>query len=290
MLTAVLGGVVASWIVSLLNTMFNDDQMVSWGWRIPFLSSFIVAVLGIISQRHMEQSFEFVNASQHGQITKSNPIKDALKLHWKNILLIMFAVIPWCAGGYITFTFLPIYLQSQHRLKHALLVSSFLMLWMMGWLIVGGIIADKYNYYISMKIGSLILCLWSIPAYLYMKSVYIDEELNGENDNYWPLIISDFISAIGLGLFGGPMQIFMVDSIQDVIVRYSAIGIAYNGCQAIFGGTAPLIGSALSLENFVYVGVYLTIFCGISTIILHVMSRYDSKDKQDFGFIKPDPL
>ena len=155
------------------------------------------------------------------------------------------------------------------------------------WLIIGGMIADKYNYYIPIKIGSLILCLWSIPAYYYMKNVYIDNKIN---DNYWPLIIADFISAVALGLFGGPMQIFMVDNIQNVIVRYSAIGIAYNGCQAMFGGTAPLIGSALSLENFLYVGIYLSIFCGISTVILHFMSRYDSKHKLEFAFARTQPL
>ena len=77
-------------------------------------------------------------------------------------------------------------------------------------------------------------------------------------------------------------------SIEDVIVRYSAIGIAYNGCQAMFGGTAPLIGSALSLQNFVYVGVYLSVFCGISTIIVHLMSRWDSQKKAQFDFVKPD--
>ena len=79
MLTAVLGGVIASWFVSLLNTIFNDDEMEVWGWRIPFLSSFIVAILAFISQKHMEQSFEFLNASKDGQTLK-NPIKNAVKI------------------------------------------------------------------------------------------------------------------------------------------------------------------------------------------------------------------
>ena len=275
MMTAVLGGVIAQWVVSLFNTIFTTQQMRDFGWRIPFLSSFIVAILGIISQRHMQQSFEFLHASQHGHMVNKNPMKDAIKYHWRKIILIMFAVVPWCAGGYITFTFLPVYLQSQLNVKHALLVSSFLLLSEMICLPFAGILADKYNYFIVMKLGAFIMCIWSFPAYYIMNYVYVENE---RNDVYWPLILAGFITAVGGGLFGGPMQIFMVNGIEDVVVRYSAIGIAYNACQAIFGGTAPLLGSALSLKSFILVGVYLAIFCAISTVILYFMSK-DDKDK-----------
>ena len=78
--------------------------------------------------------------------------------------------------------------------------------------------------------------------------------------------------------------IFMVNSINDVVVRYSVIGIAYNLCQAGFGGTAPLIGTALSLYNFVYVGVFSAICCALSFVAMCLWNKYDTKPKYGFDF------
>ena len=268
MMTAVVGGVVASWIVSFLNTIFTAEQMRDYAWRIPFLSSLIVAIFGFITQHRMEQSAEFARASKQ-KTNKMNPIVNAIKHHWLQILLITFAVIPWCMGGYITYTFLPIYLEKQLGVEHSLLVSSFKVCYHMGCIVVGGIIADSYNYFVPLKLGAAIMCISSFPLYYLMNNVIV---VNGLLV-VWPLIFSDIIFGFALGIFGGPMQIFMVDCIDDVVVRYSAIGIAYNVGQAVFGGTAPLIGSALSLANLYYVGVYLAIFCGISAVILQFMQR-----------------
>ena len=87
------------------------------------------------------------------------------------------------------------------------------------------------------------------------------------------MIITDVVSGMALGLFGGPMQVFMVYAIDDVTVRMSAVGIAYNACHAVFGGTAPLIGSSLSLVNFSFVGAYLALLCALSLIALRFMER-----------------
>ena len=279
MMTAVMGGIAASWVVSLLHTIFTDEQMKDWAWRIPFLSSFIVAILGFISQRHMDGSHEFLTASQQGQIMK-NPIKDAIKIHWKIIMLICLAVIVWSCGGYMIYTFLPIYLQSQWNVEHALLVNSFIMCYLMGSLVCSGYLADKYNYHIIMIIGALIVTLWAFPGFYIMNEMYV---IKKRNDVYWPLIIGELITSTGLGLFGGPMQFFMVYAIEDVTLRYSSIGIAYNLCQAMLGGTAPLIGTALSLLSFEYVGIYVAISSAVSVLALCIMRKY-GKAKHNFDF------
>lgn len=80
-----------------------------------------------------------------------------------------------------------------------------------------------------------------------------------------------------IGIFGGPMQIFMVygGSIDsDIGARYSVMGIAYNMSQALFGGTAPIIGTALAStgsNGLVYVAIYEVLLCIISGFILYIM-------------------
>ena len=91
------------------------------------------------------------------------------------------------------------------------------------------------------------------------------------------MIITQFIYGICLGGFGGPMQIFMVDSVSDVGIRYSVMGVAYNLCQATYGGTAPMIGTALSLASILWVAVYVLTVAIVSGLLLHFRDKNNKK-------------
>lgn len=93
-MTSMMGGLTASLVISFMDFIFTEQEMNNYAWRIPFLSSFIIGILGIISQKNMEQSHDFVNASKHSKI-QSNPIKKAVQNHWIAIVLIAVCVIPW---------------------------------------------------------------------------------------------------------------------------------------------------------------------------------------------------
>merc|ERR1719206_351657 len=127
-------------------------------------------------------------------------------------------------------------------------------------LVGGGVLADEYGYFAVMKVGVAVLAVWSAPAYYLLHAMHVQ----GDVTSVWPLVVVDVVTVVGLGLFGGPMQLFMVSAIEDVALRYTAIGIAYNVSQGMFGGTAPLVGSALSMVSIVYVGVYLSGFAVVS--------------------------
>ena len=98
MATAVLGDTVASLVVSLLKAFLTTEEMRDWGWRLPFLSSLIVAILGIVYQCKMPPSREYELATREHQLP-GNPVKNALMRHWRMIILMMMAVVPWCAGS-----------------------------------------------------------------------------------------------------------------------------------------------------------------------------------------------
>ena len=84
-----------------------------------------------------------------------------------------------------------------------------------------------------MKFGMISSIFLGVPLFLLVKSFTTKK-------HFWPQIILQFCGAVFAGCTGGPSSIFMIDTIHDVSVRYSVIGIAYNVSQAIFGGTAPL--------------------------------------------------
>ncbi len=94
MATSMCGGISGSLFISIMDLIFTNEQMNNYAWRIPFLSSIVIGIVGFISQRNMEQSTEFMRASKHKKM-HSNPVKKAVKNHWLIIILMSLAVIIW---------------------------------------------------------------------------------------------------------------------------------------------------------------------------------------------------
>ena len=152
-----------------------------------------------------------------------------------------------------------------------------MMLWLLFTLTFGGYISDKFHYFRTMIISCILIIILAIPSF-YM--IQIDP---GPNNSPWNQIFSQFILAVAIGGFGGPMQIMMIDSVDNVTVRYCVMGIAYNLNQAIFGGTAPAIATSLSLKSSIYVGLYLTCVVIMSGSLL--LWRYKHPNQAAKGYL-----
>ena len=87
----------------------------------------------------------------------------------------------------------------------------------------------------------------------------------------WAYIIVLFIFSFIFGMgFPAPLQLYMIESTHNLGIRYSLVGLSYNLSQAIFGGTAPIIGTAITVKthNMLWVGVYLASICFMVSIVL----------------------
>ena len=230
MMTATVGTMFGSIFISIMEAIFTDNFMNDFGWRIPFLASSIIGVIGWLSQRNMPGSHEFAQAASQNEIL-TNPLNIAIKDHWKEIAFIAIADAPWSAGFYMIFIWLPNYLANELEPNYdlAFIVNSCLMCWLLITLVLGGYLSDKFHYFQTMTISCFFMVLISIPNF------YLIGSLIGPENAPWNMISAQFLFALVLGGFGGPMQIFMVDAIDNVGVRYCVMGIAYNVNQAIFG-------------------------------------------------------
>mmetsp|Transcript_78486 Transcript_78486/g.96034 ORF Transcript_78486/g.96034 Transcript_78486/m.96034 type:complete len:170 (-) Transcript_78486:39-548(-) len=160
-------------------------------------------------------------------------------------------------------------MQKILNVEYAGNVNSVMFIWVILCILFGGYLSDKIGYYNSMISSSIFSIIMSIP--LYMLIYYINE--------WYSLMICQLIFGISFGLYAGPLQIFMIDSIDDVLLRYTVIAFSYNLCQVIFGGTAPLIGQALSNKfNVIAVGIYIVIFNLWSLILVYIKKRQNGSN------------
>jgi MFS family permease len=83
-----------------------------WAWRVPFLLSAVLIVVGILIRLKIEESPEFEELKEEGDLSK-NPLVEVLRDDWRNILRAFCLRIAETAGYAVSVTFILSYLSSQ---------------------------------------------------------------------------------------------------------------------------------------------------------------------------------
>jgi len=82
------GQILAAAVFLPLAALMPDEAFNSWGWRIPFLLSFVVIIAGYIIRRRVDETPAFTEESAHGEVPRA-PIPQAFKLGWKDMLRVV---------------------------------------------------------------------------------------------------------------------------------------------------------------------------------------------------------
>lgn len=82
------GQVLAAAIFIPLATFMDKEAFMSWGWRIPFLLSFVVIIAGYIIRREVDETPAFTSEASHHEVPKA-PIKEAIQDNWRDMIRVM---------------------------------------------------------------------------------------------------------------------------------------------------------------------------------------------------------
>src|SRR4051812_25732395 len=82
------GQILAAAVFLPLANFMPENLFNAWGWRIPFLLSFIVIIVGYIIRREVDETPAFAAESSHGDVPKA-PIVEAFKYHWADMLRVV---------------------------------------------------------------------------------------------------------------------------------------------------------------------------------------------------------
>ncbi|ABM07252.1 MULTISPECIES: MFS transporter [Micrococcaceae] len=252
-----IGMILATGLLFLLQSGMSKEDFASWGWRVPFLLSVVLIVVGYLIRRAVGESPVFKEIAQRKAESKA-PLGELFRKNKKEVVLAALIFIANNAAGYLLIAFFISYATRTLKMPTpqvllATTIASF------GWLIftmVGGWLSDKIGRVKTFLIGYGLVFAWMIPMFVLIDSK--DILLYGT---------ALFVLTIGLGLSYGPMSA-MYAEMFPAQVRYSGISIGY-ALGAILGGAfAPLIAQAL-LDTTKWsgsVGIYIMVLCVISAI------------------------
>ncbi|MEW1875517.1 MFS transporter [Pseudarthrobacter phenanthrenivorans] len=84
-MSGIMFGIVLSTLVFIPVASMPEDQLLSWGWRIPFLASAVVTVVAFILRRLLEEPTVFAEVKEHDDVVKV-PLITLFRHHWATVL------------------------------------------------------------------------------------------------------------------------------------------------------------------------------------------------------------
>lgn len=254
-----VGILLASAVCGLVSSMLTQEQMMSWGWRIPFLLGIVSGAAAYFLRRTAEESRMFLDLQKSGRTSRS-PVLESLKEHWKSVLTILTATIMFAVSFYLIFVYIITFATRYGNMSLSTVLNINTMNLAVCALLVplSGYFSDK----IGRKPALIAGCAGEIIMGPLLFRVFA-------GDNLTLKIIVQFAAGLMNVTFAGAFAAYMVESFPTR-VRMSGISMGNVIGFSVFGGSAPLIASYLidRTGDVTAPGIYMAASCAISLIAL----------------------
>ena len=268
-LGAPIGLFVANATFFLVSYFWGQQALVEWAWRIPFVSSLALVLVGLYVRLTLHESHVFVEAEEKGKKLKA-PVSVVFTKHFKPMVIGTFIMVATYSLFYIMTAFAQAYSRTSATLSEAgypmglgIPANTFTGLLLMSAIVfaifisISGLYADKIGrrkWLIWTTISILIFAL-CMPLFL---------------GNGTPTSVFAFL-VIGMALMGmtfGPMAALLPE-LFPTEVRYSGASLAYNIASIIGATIAAMISLKINaLYGLMGVGIYLAINAFLTLLAL----------------------
>lgn len=250
----------------LTDTMSSEDFL-DYGWRIPFIASSLLVIVGFYIRLKISETPAFENSKLEQEQVKI-PFVALLKSYKKELFFGTFAAIT---------TFLVFYLMTVFSLSWAtsdlgyskrdfLLIQLFSVLFFALFIPISAVIADRIGRRKMLIYASSVIALFGFTFSFF---------LNSGNT----VMVTLFL-CLGMSLMGftyGPIGTFLSE-LFPTTVRYSGASLTFNLAGIIGAAFAPMIAIWLATHySLTYVGFYLSIAAFISLVSLLAISKKEHK-------------
>lgn len=257
-----LGMLLAAGVFALMTGVIAPgDAFLEWGWRVPFLVSIVLVLIGHLIRRSVDESPVFEEIAQRRKKVAA-PIPVLFRRHWRLIIVAALLFAGNNAGGYmIVGGFITGYASDPNGPIGLGYTEVFLGVcvaagvWFFSTL-ASGFLCDRIGRRNTFLMGFAVLIIMAFPLFALVNTG--DIRL---------LTVGLSLYAIGLGLSYGPQASWYAE-LFPADVRFAGVSITYAFGAIAGGAFAPLIAQALlnTTGTTVSISIYLTAMFLIGSI------------------------
>jgi metabolite-proton symporter len=275
------GNLIATGVLALLAAFQSDAAFESWGWRIPFLLSAVLIVVGMFVRLAVSESPVFLEAQRVAAekaaetgVAEKAPILTVLAHYKREVLVAMGARIAENVSFYLLTVFSLSYLtkaegaESSFTLNALVIASAVHLVTIPMW----GALSDRVGRRPVYLFGAVGIGAWAFALFGLLDA-----------DNFWLSVFAITVGLLFHGAMYGPQAAFFAE-LFGTKSRYTGVGIGSQLSSLVAGAPAPLIALALlgSFEdpNPTRVALYL-VACAAITVI--AVLAYGETSKRDLA-------
>ncbi|WP_190014694.1 MFS transporter [Streptomyces lucensis] len=234
------GQLLATGVLSLLTTVLSDDAFGTWGWRIPFLLSGVLVVVGLWIRLSVDESPVFRQALERAESRRTEepeklPLVSVLRHHWRDVLVAMGARMAENISYYVITAFILVYattsagVSKQTALNAVLIASAVHFAVIPAW----GALSDRVGRRPVYLLGAAGVGLWMFPFFSLV-----------DTGSFGYLVLAVTVGLVLHGAMYAPQAAFFAEMFATRM-RYSGASIGAQFASVAAGAPAPLIATAL---------------------------------------------
>lgn len=254
-----LGFLLSSATFLLTSMTMSNEAFLAWGWRVPFLASAVLVLVGLIVRSTLEETASVDQLAGKGPGVRKLPVVELFRKQTKELVLATGSTIAVFGLFYLAITYITTYGTTTLGLSK----TEVLLIGMAGGVslavttLLSGIWSDRIGRKRALMIGNA-ACLVAALALFPIISV----------GSAGALLVGVVLLQGGIGLAYGPLGAYLPELFAEQF-RYTGAGLSYNMATVFGGALTPIIASQL-IERFgpLSVGFYIASLCVISLMAL----------------------
>jgi MHS family shikimate/dehydroshikimate transporter-like MFS transporter len=270
-----IGYLIAVSVVSLFAAL-PEEQFLSWGWRIPFLFSAVLLVVGLAVRLKIEETPAFRKVQQTGRQERI-PLLTALRRYPRNIAVAFGVRIGEAGSSQIYQPFAISYVTTSLGYSQGVAFTGVIIYNVLGLALipVAGAISDRIGRKPLYFTGGLLVALTAFPYFWLL-----------ESGSTWLIWIAMGLAVIGSAVCMASLQATLFTEMFGVGVRYSGMSFAYQ-VSAMVAGFIPAIATSFLVASggaswpvaLLVVGIGL--FSAAATLLLPETRHVDISEREE---------
>ncbi|MFD3685341.1 MFS transporter [Nocardiopsis sp. NPDC058631] len=270
-----LGMLLASLALTLMS-LLPEAEFEAWGWRVPFIGSVLLVLLGLWIRSGIDETPSFQKAKEEGNVAKL-PVVETFRFHWRAVLVAVGAKVVETAPFYIFGTFVVSYATGTLSFDNTAALNAVTVGAIVATVCIplSGRLSDTFGRQRVYLVGAVLLALFAAPYFLMLGTGSVAM-----------LVLA---TVIGLGVFWAPVTATIGTLSSEIFstrVRYTGVTLGYQIGAALAGGTAPLIATWLLSRfdnSWVPIAAYLVFTALISIVAVSLAHRVSRAELERSG-------
>ncbi len=253
-----LGVVLANTVFLIVSALTPNDAFLTWGWRIGFVLSVGLILIGLIIHLSIQEPEAEKPAEAAPAERRRSPLLEVIFGHWRTVLLAGGAFVANNVCFYIAITYAIAYGSTTLKIDRDVLLFSVLAgsALMIPILMLCGAASDRFGRLGVFLWGAFLSGVWAFAVFPLIEAKQ-------------PLLIFAAITVqlTFVSMMYGP-QAALFAELFPKSVRYSGASLGYQVGAVVGGGLAPIIATALfaKYETSLPIAVYLSAMCALSFV------------------------